>query len=218
MAPDGGSVRVPWEDGTVPFPANVGLTWWESLVRPGRLFRHVDWDGPVSRPLLYWLLVWIAAGAVGLLWTPPELASLSEALGPEAGADGRLLQLLNFFISPFAALVALAFAMVLHHLAALLLAPDRRGIEATGRVICYAGGPLILSALPAPWMLDWVVTVAVWVWMVTLLVLGFREAHRTSTARAGAIVAIPALVIGLLAVLVVLALATLVSSMPALVP
>jgi hypothetical protein len=213
---DGG--RVPWEDNAVPFPANIGLTWWESLVRPASFFGRVDWDGPMSRPLLYWLLAWILAGAIGLLWAPAELEALSLALGLEAAADGRLVQLLNFFVSPFAALGALAVAMVLHHLPALLLAPDRRGIDATGRVVCYTGGPLILASIPAPWLLDWLLTMAVWVWIVTLLVLGFRQAHRTSTPRAVAIVAIPVVVMGALAAMTVLILAAVLASLPELLP
>jgi hypothetical protein len=209
-------VRVPWEDGELSFPANLGLNWWESITGPGRFFRGVDWDGPFSRPILYWLLVWIAAGAVSLLWAPAELEALATVLGGEGVGDGRLLQLLNFFLSPFAALLTLAVAMVLHHLAALLLAPERRGIEATGRVVCYAGGPMILSSIPVPWVLDWFVTVIVWAWVCMLLVLGFREAHRTSTARAGGIVAIPVLVVGVVMVLLILLLAAILASIPGL--
>lgn len=206
--------RVPWEDDEFSFPANFGLTWWESLTRPVRCFHGVDWEGPLSRPLLYWLLVWIVAAAVSLLWTPTEMEALSAALGDEIAMDGGLLQLLSFFLTPFVALVSLAVAMALHHLAALLLAPERRGIEATGRVVCYASGPLVLASLPAPWPLDWFVMIAVWTWLVTLLVIGFREAHRTSTARAGGIVAIPALVVGFLTVVLLLGLAAIMASLP----
>ena len=205
---------VPWEDEQLSFPANLGLTWWASLTTPRRFFRQVDWEGPFSRPLLYWLLLWIVTGALGLLWVSPELEALSTVLGEQGSVDSRLVQLLNFFMSPFAALAALAIGMVLHHLAALLLAPERRGIDATGRVICYAAGPLVVTPFPVPWMLDWLVTVAVWVWVATILVLGFREAHRTTTGRAGGIVAIPVVVLGLFTVLLVLGLAAILASLP----
>lgn len=207
-------MRVPWEDGEVQFPANLGLTWWGTLTRPGPFFRDVDWDGPFSRPLLYWLLLWIASAAVSLLWTPAEVTALSAALFGDGGVDVRLLQLLNFFLSPFVALLVLAFAVGFHHAVVLLLAPERRGADATGRVVCYSGGPLILTSLPVPWMIDWFVTIAVWAWVVTLLVIGFREAHRTSTARAGSIVAIPVLVAGFLAVMSILGLAAILASLP----
>lgn len=207
-------VNVPWEDGKVSFPANFGLTWWESLTRPGRFFSDVDWDGPLSRPILYWLLIWITAAALSLLWAPAELEAVAAALGAEGGVDGRLLQLLNFFLSPFVALVTLAVAMALHHMASLLLAPERRGIEATGRVVCYAGGPLVLTSLPVPWLLDWAVTIAVWAWIVTLLVAGFRKAHRTSIGRAGAIVAIPLAIVVFMSLILLLGLAAVLARFP----
>lgn len=209
---------VPWEDDGVPFPANLGLTWWESLTRPGPFFRNVNWEGPFARPLLYWLLLWIVSAALNLLWVPAELEVMSAALLGEGAVDGRLLQMFNFFLSPFVALITLAIAAGLHHAVVVFMAPERRGLDATGRVVCYSGGPMVLSSLPVPWIIDWLVTVAVWAWVVSLLVIGFREAHRTSTARAGGIVAIPVLVAGFMMVLLLLGLAAVVSSLPELMP
>ena len=57
-------------------------------------------------------------------------------------------------------------------------------------------------------------TIGVWLWLVALLVVGFREAHRTTTARSGGIVAIPVLVLGLVTVLLVLGLAAILATLP----
>jgi hypothetical protein len=207
--------RIPWEHPDVAFPANIGLTWWDSLTKPEAFFRSVNWDGPLARPVLYWLLVWIVAGLLSLLWDPAELESLSVALlGEEGAIDGRLLQLLSFFLTPFVALAALALATVLHHAAALMLAPDRRGVEATARVVCYASGPMVLASLPVPWVLGWFWSAAVWAWTVVLLIYGFREAHRAATGRAAGIVLLPAVVVGVFFVFLALALAAVLASLP----
>jgi hypothetical protein len=194
--------RIPWEDGAVPFPANLGLTWWECLVSPTRFFERVEWEGSFSRPLLYFLITAIVASLLGLFWF---------AWGPWIGAGGFGLplevQLLSFFITPFAVLAGLAAMTLVQHLFVLMLAPGRRRLGATGRVLCYASGiglvtgavpPAIGPAGPMPGvagllylLLYLALVIAVEAWYVVVMVLGIRQAHDVSTGRAAAIVLLP---------------------------
>lgn len=193
---------IAWEDESVPFPANLGLTWWECLTDPARFFARVSWAGPFSRPLLYFLVVAILAGLLSLFWF---------AWGPWGAAEqlGLALevQLLSFFLTPFAVLFGLGLIALGQHLFVMLLVPGRRGLAATATVLCYGSGVgLVASILPPPlgsmglapgivraiYLVSYVaLVVAVQVWYVVVLVNGLKQAHSTTTGRAAAAVLLP---------------------------
>ncbi len=196
QVPAGG---VAWEDPSVAFPASLLRTWRDSLFQPSGFFRRVAWEGSLARPLLYYLLVSITSAFFVLLWRSTDAPLLPAAFGPET----PLAPLVQFFFEPFAALIGLGLGVLVLQLFALILAPARRGMRATARVFCYSAGPAVFTAAP-------IVGPAVGaVWSLVLLVIGLREAHRTTPGRAAAIVLIPVvgfiMVLGLLVVLLVLA-------------
>ena len=207
---------VPWEDPTVPFPANLGLTWWDCLVSPDLFFDRVDWEGPLSRPLLYFLLVAILASLFGLfwfLWDPWGFA--------DEGGLATQMELLGFFLTPFFVLAMLGIGTAMTHLFAVLLAPRHRSMRATATVLCYAAGIGLLTALLPPafgygdpfsgaastgYLAVYLgVAFAVQVWHLFVLVMGVRRAHSTSTGRAVAIVLLPVAIAVSLAVGLLLA-------------
>ena len=213
---------IAWEDGDTPFPANFGLAWWECLVSPERFFSRVSWDEPFSRPLLYFLVVGVLAAALGLFWF------VWGPWGPAAPGLALEIQLLSFFLTPFALLVALGLISLALHLFVLLLAPDRRGLGATATVLCYASGVSLVSAVlppamglvgPAPGVFGAVYLIlyvmlmlAVQVWYLAVLVIGIRQAHSVTGGRAAAIVLLPVaigLVLTVVLVIVVVALVAL---------
>lgn len=192
---------VPWEDEAVGFPANLLRTWRDSLFQPAAFFAAVDLAGAFVRPLLYYLIVTIVSAAFAALWGlvgvgGETVAMLSAALGVRA--EGLLL--LGFFLSPFYGLAALAVSTLALHLFAALLVPDRAGVGATARVVCYAAGPSVLTVLPALGGL------AGTIWSVVLVVAGLQRVHRTTVARAAAVALLPLalLVLLLLSLMVVL--------------
>jgi len=215
---------IPWEDGSVSFPANLGLTWWDCLVSPDRFFSRVSWETPFARPLLYYLILTILAGLLGLFWFVWGPWGAAEQLGLTIE-----LQLLSFFLTPFAVLLALGFVSLVQHLFVMLLAPGRRGLGATATVLCYASGVGLVTAVlppalgftgPAPGILGatylviyFMIAAAAQAWSVVVLVIGLRRAHSTTTGRAAAIVLLPmaiGLVFVLALVIVAIALLTLV--------
>ena len=212
---------VPWEDESVPFPANLGLTWWDCLVSPDRFFSHVAWEKPFARPLLYYLILSILGGLLGLFWFVWSPWGTAEYLGLTIE-----LQLLSFFLMPFALLLALGLIALMQHLFVVLLVPDRRGFGATATVLCYGSGVGLLKAvLPpalgltrsvggvfgAPYLVLYVVLMmAVLAWYVVVVVIGVRRAHSTTTGRAAAIVLLPMAIGLVLAVaLIIMAIALL---------
>jgi hypothetical protein len=180
---------VAWEDPSVAFPASLLRTWRDSLFQPAAFFRRLAWEGSLARPLLYYLLVSITSAFFVLLWRSTDVPLLASSFRPEA----PLAPLVQFFFEPFAALIGLGLGVIVLQLFALILAPARRGMRATARVFCYSAGPAVFTAVP-------ILGPAVGaVWSLVLLVMGLREAHRTTPGRAAAIVLIP--VIGFIMVL-----------------
>lgn len=195
---------VPWEDPSVGFPGNLLATWSRSLLEPGRFFRAVPYGAPALRPLLYFLVVTLVSALFTLWWQsvgalPDELLGL---LG--AGPPSARWAAVEFFLAPFSALVMLVVSGGVLHLLSLLLAPRHRAFGATLRVLCYAAGPGVLTAVP------WLGGLIGAAWSLVLVIVGLREAHRTTTGRAAAIVLLPvaALFLLLLALMLLAFLAT----------
>lgn len=186
--------RAAWEDEAVPFPRNLLETWRESLFGPGAFFGRVAYEGSLARPLLYYLVISVASAFFTLWWEAVGWVPGRALLGDRSGAEA----LVNFFLSPFAALFGLAGWTLVLHLFVLLLAPSRRGLGATARVVCYSSGPMVLTAVP------FLGAVVGGVWTLVLQVVGVRVAHRTTAGRAAAAVLLPLGGVLLLALLVVM--------------
>jgi len=184
---------VAWEDDAVPFPANLGLTWWDCLTSPDRFFSRLSWEGTVARPILYYLIVAILGGMLSLFWLVWSPWGAANQLGLTLEQ-----QLLIFFLTPFAVLLALGLATSIQHLFVLMLAPERRGFGATATVFCYSSGVGLLTAVLPPafgfgaaLVVYSMLAFAVQLWYVAVLVFGIRRAHSTTTSRAIAIVLLP---------------------------
>ena len=198
-----GSSIPAWEDPAVGFPEDLGRTWRDSVLDPAAFYAGVPWAAGLARPVLYYLIVSIAAAFFTLWWEALDWFPVFP-FAPEMGDDRGALALVDFFLSPFLALLGLGIGSLVLHFFALLLAPDRRDLRATVRALSYGAGPAVFAIVPVLGPL-----VAL-VWSLVLHVIGIREAHRTTTGRAAAIVLLPwALFLALvfLAVLALVALA-----------
>lgn len=173
-----GGEQVPWEDPEMPFPRDLWETWKGSLFTPAEFFGRVDDEGTVLRALLYYLLLTVAGAFFALLWQAVGFSVLDTEAYLGAGRAAAAGPVVSFFTTPFVALFALIIVTLLYHLGALLLAPERRGLAATARVVCYAAGPSVLAVVPIFGSLVGAV------WSLVLQVVGLREVHRTGTGRA----------------------------------
>jgi len=184
---------VPWEDPEVGFPEDLGRTWIESLTSPVSFFQRMEPEAPLARAVLYFLFMAVGAALFSLLW---GLAGSAPELPPQAAdvidLDPRGIQLFGFFLSPFANLILLGLAAVSVHLFVRLLTNSSHPLLATTRVICYASGPALFTIVP------WVGEIAGWIGSATLLVIGIREVHGTTTGRATLTVLFPVLLAVLL--------------------
>lgn len=173
-----------WEEPGAPLLAGLLATWRGSVFDPSHFFSRVRWDGPAGRPILYMLVVVTIGAVFSLFW---QATGVEPSTAPEGwgGLEPGRLAALEFFVTPFAALLGLLLWGAVLHLFALMLAPGHRGFGATVRAICYAAGPAVFTIVPIAGGL-----VAL-VWPIVLTAFGVREAHRTTGGRAAAIVLLP---------------------------
>lgn len=187
----------PWED-DVPFPRNILRTWGNSILDPGRFFAGVPYEAPALRPLLYFLILTVSAAFFTLWWQAVGLEPVS--LFDEAAAELRgPSALTQFFMSPFAGLVGLVTWSLIVQLFVLMIVPTRRGLGATLRVLCYSAGPTVFTIIP------YIGGLVGFVWGLVLEIVGIRAAHRTTGARAAAVVLIPLVILLTLTAFVVAA-------------
>lgn len=209
MVTEVGAAGPAWEEGRLSSPAGMARTWWESLTRPTAFFERVDFAGSLARPVLYFLVVSIAASLLAVL---AALGGMDRAaldfFTEQYGVDARGVLVLGFFLSPFYALIGLGLASVVLHSFATLLAPDHGGLKATTRVVCYGAAPGVFAWVP------YVGGVVALAWWAFLLAKGFRRAHSATPGRAAAIVLVPGILALLAVVLLVIVLTMLAGAVP----
>ncbi|MDT8437052.1 MAG: YIP1 family protein [Gemmatimonadota bacterium] len=208
--------RVPWEDPEEGFPANLFRTWMRSLAEPSALFRSVDPEAPLLRPLLYFLIVTVTASFFATMWLLAGVTMLpmtGAGAAAELAAPTAVSALADFFLSPFLALVGLGFTTLVVGLGVRLIMGAGRRLRGTAHLLCYTSGPMVLTIVPLVGQLVGSV------WSIVLLVIGVREVHRTTTGQAvvaGLLVPLAA-VIGVAmaaAILMALALAPFLGDLP----
>ena len=164
-----------------------GRTWRGASLEPRRFFAALPPGGSIGAAVLYYLTVGIPVAGASLFWS-----MLRDALGMERRASlgaldglGAWAPLVDFLLSPVLLLFSLFVAAGVTHLMLKIFGAASRDYGTTTRVFAFAYSPQILGVIP------WVGTLAGFVWMVVVSVIGLREAHDTSTARAAAAVLIP---------------------------
>jgi hypothetical protein len=166
-----------------------GRTWKGSALEPRRFFRAVPEDGSIGAALLYYLPIGVAVAGANLFWTLMgwTAAAEREAVMGEAGVTG-LTPLTEFLLSPLLLVLSLFVSAAIVHLLLRMFGGASRGIGFTTRIFAYSYSPMIVGIVPV------IGSVAGFAWMVVVGIIGVREGHRTSTARAAAAVLIPVVI------------------------
>jgi hypothetical protein len=211
--PDGGRRKTPWEDREGNgYLSGLFMTVKDVLLNPSDFFKKMAVTGGLTGPLLFAMII----GMVGLLfislWDLVLHDSMQSFMTPEMmGAAGRGMP--NAIASPFS-MVMMPFMLVLWlfivsgmlHFFLMVVRGANAGFEATFRVISYSVSPFLFMVIP------YCGTMIAMLWMLTLTIIGLRDAHRISGGKATAAVLLPFLMCcGMMALAVVLFMGTLAS-------
>jgi len=200
----------PWEErerlGLLP---SLISTLKESLFRPGDFYRKMPVSGGIGSPLFYAIIVGTIGIMFALIWQMLfggiiEMIAQPPGIRREYG-PGSLLAL--SILSPVIVIIALFIGSGILHLCLVIIGGNRRGFEATFRVVSYAYGSQVLSIIPFCGGLIGAI------WMIVIEIIGLREAHGISGGKAAVAVFLPLIIccglsLILLAILIPLLLGT----------
>ena len=161
-------------------PRGLARAWLEVLVRPRQFFRNGVAPGDQAPGLVFAVAVGVAYTAGLFAFVPARIPGL--ALGPGVSA-GIALAAVAVVIAPATLHLTAALQTVL----LILTVPDRAGVSETVQVVAYAAAPCAIAGVPVP-----AVRAGCALYAGALLVVGLREVHGTTTARATLAGAIPA--------------------------
>ena len=188
-----GRDRFPWPPAPAePVLAALAETWRRCMFEPTRFFRSLSPDAPLGPALVYAIGLGVLSAGVSLFWSALfTFAGLTEGfLAALVGAGGDwAANIIGFLLSPLFLFVGLFVGTAVYHVGLVIVGGASKGFGGTLRVVCYAWSPEILLVVPALGHL------LAFVWCLVLIVVGIREVHGTSTARAAAALILPLLLI-----------------------
>ncbi len=171
----------PWEDqDKIGFTEGLLQTLKASLFAPQEFFSKLPIEGGFLTPLLYALIIETFATLVGYAWA----FSFDHSLFGATKLPGSWVIILGILVPILVFLRIVVFAFVLH-VSLFVISAASRDFEATFRIVCYSCGPELFNAVP---IIGGAVAL---VWQLYLVVLGLREIHAITTARAATAVLLP---------------------------
>lgn len=181
-AHDIGPPKFPWPPAAAESVFDAwGRTWKGASLAPRHFFASLPPDGSRGAAILYYLSIGIPVAGAELFWTMVRGGS-DEAT---ATGLGQWAPLIDFLVSPIYLMVSLILSAGAVHLMLKLFGGTGGEYGLTMRVFAYAYSPQILGIVPVAG------SIAGFIWMVVVAIIGVREAHRTTNGRAVAAILIP---------------------------
>jgi hypothetical protein len=182
----------PWED-----MANLGFfsaffrTIKEVLFSPPQFFRAMPVDKNIHYSLLYGIIMGFFVALSGLLWQ----FAFSGLMGGGEGMQGMDALFTPFFLIIYAFFLpfAITFSLFMYtgmlHTMLILVGGNRRGLDATFRVVAYTQSAQIFTLIPILGVFIY------FIYTPILLAIGFKESHQINTGKAVFAVLLPAIIV-----------------------
>lgn len=181
----------------VPLLDAVVRAWKESVFTPVRFFPQLGHEQRLAPSLWYYIAVGLIASGITLFWRMVfPAAHLSYHLARMSGALEQARPLQDFLLAPLILIVSLFISAGIVHLTLMMLRGATNGFATTVRVFCFAYGAQLAVVIP------FVGGIIAGIWGLVLAVIGLREAHATTTARAALALLLPLFLLMLLGMMV----------------
>jgi len=188
-----GRKKTPWEDRErTGFFRGLLQTVSDVLFRPTAFYRAMEVRGGYTGPLLFAMIVGMIGLASSYVWQI-MLKSTVQTMFPGMHASSAYATLQTgdmiclAFVSPFLLIAGFFISSGFLHVFLLMVRGARAGYEATFRVVAYAGSANVLLLIP------FCGNIISGIWIIVLLITGFKEAHGISGGKATAAVLLPAI-------------------------
>lgn len=182
--------KSPWEDRERNgFFRGIGQTVSSVLFRPSAFYRRMEVRGGYTDPLLFSMIVGMIGLAASYVWQIMLKSTLQSMIPGMPASSHAAMQagdmVVLAFFSPLFLIAGLFISSGFLHLFLLLVRGARAGYEATFRVVAYASSANVLLLIP------FCGNIVSGIWIIVLLIIGFREAHEISGGKAAAAVLLP---------------------------
>jgi hypothetical protein len=181
----------PWEDmEQLGFIKAFLTTLREVLFSPTRFYRRMPTSRGFMNPMIFALILGVLGGVLGLFW---QQAFFTR---PEQFSGGGPIILVGITIAlPLFVLLALFLGTAITHLCLMVVGGNRRGFEATFRVIAYSWATQVFTVVP------FVGGFIIPIYALALEIIGLRESHGIGSGRAALAALLPLIVIVILVVI-----------------
>jgi DNA-directed RNA polymerase subunit RPC12/RpoP len=192
--PESGRYKTPWEDRlTNGFFGGLFKTVKDVILSPSAFFKKMPVTGGLTDPLLFAMII----GTVGLMFlsiwdlllhdTMRGLMT-NEMTAAGQGVSNGITSPLGTLMVPFLLIIWLFAVSGMLHFFLMIVRGDKAGFEATFRVVSYSVSPFLFMVIPYCGML---VTM---IWVLSVAMIGLRDAHETTGGKATVAVLFPFLV------------------------
>lgn len=161
-------------------PRGVMRAWISVIIAPRQFFASAVAPGDQAPGLVFGITIATAYVAGLFAGNPSHIPQLSNDPVTSAAITVIAVMLL---IAP----AILHLTAALQTILLILIVPDRAGVSETVQIIAYAAAPCIIAGVPIA-----ALRVMCTAYAATLLIIGIREVHATSTLRATLAAGIPA--------------------------
>lgn len=183
-----------------PWPAPAGISGFDALVRtaaavltrPSAFYRSLPIDAPAAPAALFLVILTYAGAGVYLFW---EMVLPDPAWVPAAMRTTEPEAIVNFLLSGPIALAITTVLALLVHVGLVIFGARRERPRNTVAVLYYASATSILQIIP------WIGVLIAGLASLVITILGVREVHGASTARASAAVLLPLFAVAAMLVL-----------------
>lgn len=170
----------------------------EALFHPSRFYRRMPVEGGLIHPLIFALVMGVLGGLLGLIYQFLMMSFVGSMFEPRGlGGFGVPMMIGSAIGLPILTIIGLFIASGILHVCLMIVRGNRKGFEATFRVIAYAMSTQVFGIIP---FLGGAIG---GIWALVIEIVGIRESHGISTGRAALAIFFPILVI--LALVLVLA-------------
>ena len=167
----------------------------EVLFSPAQFYHRMPTRGEFRSPLIFGLILGVLGGVLGLAWQQVFMLRLGrfQEIAPT--------HLVGITIAlPLIVLVSLYICSAIVHLCLTVVGGNRRGFEATFRVIAYSAATEIFSLIP------FIGSLIAFIYKLAIAIIGLRESHGIGTGRAVLAVFLPFIAIAVFFVVLAISL------------
>jgi len=180
----------PWEDmERLGFFKAFLTTLREVLFSPTRFYSRMPTSRGFMNPMIFALILGVLGGVLGLAWQ-------QAFIPPPEQLPGGAIFLVGITIAlPLVVLVILFLGSAITHLCLMVVGGNRRGFEATFRVLAYSWATQVFTLVPL------VGAFIIPIYALVIEIIGLRESHGIGSGRAALAALLPLIVMAALVVI-----------------